>query len=106
MGLANNQQIAATFVYACCLNMIRENLWAQIDQTASYVDFYRLPLFITGDYNVISNTTEKQGGISSNLLAIQDFQNCIMWNGLIDAGFIGQPFTWCNNRKGQAGIWE
>lgn len=39
-------------------------------------------------------------------MAIQDFRGCILRNGLINEGFVGHPFTWCNNRKGRNRIWE
>lgn len=35
-----------------------------------------------------------------------DFQDFIMRTRLLDAGFLGDPFTWCNNRNGRLCIWE
>lgn len=64
------------------------------------------PWMLLGDFNVISSVVEKQGGVESDLGAIHDFQQCISRNGLIDAGYIGENFTWCNNRQGRARIWE
>lgn len=29
-----------------------------------------------------------------------------MRKGLIDAGYIGEAFTWCNNRRGHERIWQ
>lgn len=39
-------------------------------------------------------------------LAIHDFRETIMRNELIDAGFIGDVFIWCNNHRGHERIWE
>lgn len=64
------------------------------------------PWMLLGDFKVISSVVEKQGGVESDLGAIHDFQQCISRNGLIDAGYIGENFTWCNNRQGRARIWE
>lgn len=55
---------------------------------------------LLGDFNVIYSVVEKQGGVESDLGAIHDFQQCISRNGLIDDGYIGENFTWCNNRQG------
>lgn len=35
-----------------------------------------------------------------------DFQEFITHNGRMDTGFIGDIFTWCNNRKGAQRIWQ
>lgn len=37
--------------------------------------------------------------------ALHDFQESIMRNELVDAGFIGDSFTWCNNCRGHGRIW-
>lgn len=58
-----------------------------------------VPWMVTGDSNGISSTVEKLGGRQTNLGAIHDFQHCMSHNGLIDAGYQSEHFTWCNNRE-------
>lgn len=37
---------------------------------------------------------------------MHEFQDFILKAGLMDAGFCENPFTWCNNRRGAARIWQ
>lgn len=37
---------------------------------------------------------------------MHEFQDFILKVGLMDAGFCENPFTWCNNRRGAARIWQ
>lgn len=55
---------------------------------------------------MISSTIEKQGGGQIDLGTIYDFQHYISRKGLIDVGYQGENFTWCNNRRGRAHILE
>lgn len=57
-------------------------------------------------FNVIVDISEKRGGGQVDMGALQDFQETIMRNVLIDAGFIDDVFTWCNNCRGHGRIWE
>lgn len=56
---------------------------------------------LAGDFNVITDSGEKREGWQLDTGAIQDFQNFIHRNMLIDAGFTGEVFTWCNNGRSQ-----
>lgn len=59
---------------------------------------------IVGDFNAVSNQDEKLGGIPINCNDVNDFNNMISRIGLIDGGFSGRKYTWCNNRIGSACI--
>uniref|UniRef100_A0A2N9I0P4 Reverse transcriptase domain-containing protein n=1 Tax=Fagus sylvatica TaxID=28930 RepID=A0A2N9I0P4_FAGSY len=59
-----------------------------------------------GDYNELTSIDEKVGGIIHSERQMQDFRDAIDSCGFIDLGFVGEPFTWCNNRLGSATIWE
>lgn len=84
---------------------MRQRLWEHLDDVSATIHLNRKPWMMVDDFNVIASITEKQGG-QTDLGAIHEFQNCIARNGLIDAGYQGENFTWCNNRRGRARIWE
>ena len=91
-----------TCVYAKCKEHLRKPLW---DRLIQWSDVNK-PWCIIGDFNVISSTDEKLGGRDYNINKSFDFINIIESCGLIDLGYSGQPFTWCNHRKGDARIWK
>ncbi len=65
-----------------------------------------LPWCCVGDFNELTSTDEKLGGVIRSERQMQDFRDAIDYCGFIDLGFVGEPFTWCNNRLGSATIWE
>ncbi|GMY05786.1 hypothetical protein FCV25MIE_01025 [Fagus crenata] len=65
-----------------------------------------LPWCCVGDYNELTSIDEKVGGGIRSERQMQDFRDAIDSCGFIDLGFVGEPFTWCNNRLGSATIWE
>ncbi|KAH7839758.1 hypothetical protein Vadar_008356 [Vaccinium darrowii] len=61
---------------------------------------------IWGDMNDITSVEEKRGGVVPAQWELKGFQNFISQCNLIDLGFSGFPFTWCNNRVGAECIQE
>lgn len=55
---------------------------------------------------MIMYANEKRGGIPFNINEAEDFINFISDTSLLDVGFSGSPFTWCNNRTTNARIWK
>lgn len=57
------------------------------------------PWLILGDFNEILNPYEKFWGRDRLERQMVDFREmlsvCEMW----DLGFVGSPFTWCNNKE-------
>lgn len=100
--LQHDRSLFVTCVYASWLKRVRKDLWEHLDQVATDVGQTHEPWMVTGDFNVIASTVEKQGGRQTDLGAIHDFQECISRTGLIDAGYQGKNFTWCNNCRGRA----
>lgn len=98
--------IYVSCIYANCLKRILRLLWEHLEYIASATQHDHIPWMIAGDFNVISSTVEKQGGGQIDLGAVHDFQNFTARHGFIDAGYHGENFTWCNNRRGRARIWE
>lgn len=52
------------------------------------------PLLITGDFNEILTSSEKEGGAQRPSAMMQVFRNCLADCGLDDVDFIRDPFTW------------
>lgn len=55
--------------------------------------------FVSGDFNEITNSGEKEGGRSRAPNQMMAFNLALSNCGLADMGFEGCPFTWSNNRK-------
>ncbi|KAL5571808.1 hypothetical protein UlMin_021405 [Ulmus minor] len=51
-----------------------------------------------GDFNEILNLEEKVGGGVKSQRAIDDFRKAVDDCQICDLGFVGDSFTWCNNR--------
>ncbi|KAG6491482.1 hypothetical protein ZIOFF_052833 [Zingiber officinale] len=84
-----------TVVYAKCTRLERSLLWESLEELRPEGD--RLWL-VGGDFNVISSMEEHSAGVLARPGAMEDFNNFIMLAGLVDAGFVGDRYTWTNNR--------
>lgn len=91
-----------SFVYASNKSVERARLWNDVSEEAVRVDE---PWFILGDFNAITHEEEKKGGQRFENKSASDFRNFILANGLLDAGFSGNKFTWSNNQRGPDRIW-
>lgn len=100
--IPENFEFLAFFIHAACNSSSRRLLWTELSNSLD-VNF---PSIILGDFNTIIANHEKQGGspfIASEAEELSDF---IQNSALIDLGFSGSPFTWCNNRRGSARIYK
>jgi hypothetical protein len=59
-----------------------------------------------GDLNYVLNQSKKLGGRPVASSSHCPFKQFIDHFGLVDLGFVGNPFTWSNNRQGAASINE
>jgi exonuclease III len=59
-----------------------------------------------GDFNLISNSNEKQGGRTIDDNNANLFKDTLNNCNLIDLGYQGNPFTWSNNQEGNFHIKE
>ena len=60
-----------------------------------------MPWIVFGDFNEIMWSNEKSGWLDRNANQMADFRDCLNRCELVDLGFIGQKFTWCNGRGGE-----
>ncbi|KAJ0969863.1 hypothetical protein J5N97_022740 [Dioscorea zingiberensis] len=81
---------------------LQKALW----QDLRFFSKLSLPWILLGDFNAILNPTEHRGGNFDHYSAkAKLFSDFINENQLFDLGFIGSPFTWCNNQIGLARRW-
>lgn len=65
--------------------------------------YVNLPWVVIGDFNAIITLDEHKDGLHYNYSRKAClFSNFITSNALLDMGFVGSKFTWCNNRPGLA----
>lgn len=57
-----------------------------------------LPWVVFGDFNQIFHLEEKLGWLEWDADQMRNFRECLGLCGLLDLGFVGQRFTWCNGR--------
>ncbi|XP_027172427.1 uncharacterized protein LOC113772083 [Coffea eugenioides] len=64
------------------------------------------PWMLAGDFNVTVSADEKRGGLPFLVDEGVELRTFMSMAGVSDVGFLGCPFTWCNNRGGLARIWK
>lgn len=64
-----------------------------------------LPWFCVGDFNEIVKSEEKMGGASRPERQMVAFKEALDFCGVCDLGFMGSPFTWCNNQFNGTVTW-
>ncbi|XP_059315605.1 uncharacterized protein LOC132066278 [Lycium ferocissimum] len=99
--MGNN--VLITTVYAKCDANLREALW---DSMRDISVNYNLPWLIAGDFNCITDPAEKQGGTPHRMSKSLPFLQCIMDCDLIDPGYSGSNFTWCNGWAPDKRVWQ
>ncbi|OIT28645.1 hypothetical protein A4A49_18367 [Nicotiana attenuata] len=92
-----------SFVYAKNKEHLRVPLWDSLRECNSNIEGMWC---ISGDFNVIVSPEEKKGGNPHKLEKSWDFIDCMDDCGMVDSGFIGPRFTWCNNRDRWNRIWK
>ncbi|KAL5740942.1 hypothetical protein ACOSQ2_030122 [Xanthoceras sorbifolium] len=82
---------------------LREQSWVLLRRLAGLDN---LPWLIGGDFNEILRGAEKEGGLARMGSAIDGFREAVDSCNLLDMGFSGNKFTWCNRQFGGNVIWE
>jgi hypothetical protein len=66
---------------------------------------FQLPWCCLGDFNEVVKLEEMCGRLNRPEKQMQAFRNVLDDCGLVDLGFHGFPFTWCNNRDPPHTTW-
>lgn len=59
-----------------------------------------MPWIVVEDFNEISHSDEKIGGLDKDAKQMEEFRECLSRCEFHDLGYIGQHHTWCNGRFG------
>ena len=92
------QQLRATGFYGHPDSGMRPISWKLLDSLKRQC---HMPWIVFGDFNKILNSDEKLGWLDRDAKQMEWFKECLCNCGLIDMGFVGQRFTWCNGRIGE-----
>ena len=84
-----------TGFYGNPITVNREHSWALLKQLCLKLD---LPWLYMGDFNEITKAEEKKGGAFRPEGQMKAFRDALDFCGFRDLGFVGLPFTWCNNQ--------
>ncbi|KAL5828458.1 hypothetical protein ACOSQ3_017926 [Xanthoceras sorbifolium] len=82
---------------------LREQSWVLLRRLAGLDN---LPWLIRGDFNEILRGDEKEGGLARMGSAMDGFREAVDSCNLLDMGFSGSKFMWCNRQFGGNVIWE
>ena len=91
-----------TGFYGASKTANREDSWSLLRHLYTQFD---LSWVCIGDFNEITRLEEKLRGALRSDKQMQVFRDCLDFYGFKDIGFIGLPFTWCNNRFDGLLVW-
>ncbi|KAL0315400.1 UNVERIFIED_CONTAM: hypothetical protein Sradi_5418200 [Sesamum radiatum] len=84
-------------VYAKCDTVARRALWDDLRA----ISFGASSWIVGGDFNTILSPDERSGGSGPSGIAMSDFHDAIADSALVDAGYVGSPYTWYSRRLRQ-----
>ncbi|XP_074267163.1 uncharacterized protein LOC141590470 [Silene latifolia] len=101
-------ECSAKFWYFCCVygepkKAKRMNVWLELEERISKLDSHFIML---GDFNQVEFQDDKYGGTSGTPFGAQAFSEWMVRNSLMEITYKGPKYTWCNNRKGNARVYE
>ncbi|XP_058111584.1 uncharacterized protein LOC131254898 [Magnolia sinica] len=96
------ESLTLSVVYVQCCKIQRRSLWNEIEALSRTI---QEPWAIAGDFNVVASSEERRMSRALDGSSMAEFSDMIHNSGLLDAGFEGKCFTWCNNREGNARVW-
>jgi hypothetical protein len=76
------------------------------DSFANIGNLFEASWLCIGDFNSVLDQSKKLGGKPVSSSSNCPFRSFIDLFGMIDLGFVGNPYTWCNNRQGLDNIKE
>lgn len=91
------------YIYGPPYNSQKPAFWDSLEKVLST---FSGPWIGLGDYNCLLSSVDKKGGLSFASSSSSSMRNRVDALGLIDMGFIGNPYTWTNKRPAKANVKE
>lgn len=88
-----------SFIYASNFSEERKTLWNDIRHLQSSALIQGKPWLLCGDYNEILKMEEHSRVLNLISPGMRDFQDLVRDCKLMDLGFHGPLYTWCNKRN-------
>ncbi|XP_070040957.1 uncharacterized protein [Nicotiana tomentosiformis] len=98
-----NCDLFLTAVCAKCTENERRELWSSLEDIHTHING---PWCIGGDFNVILDLDKNKGDNPYRMHISFEFSNCMDNCEMVDLGFVGPRFTWCNNWRARKRIWK
>ncbi|KAL0423299.1 UNVERIFIED_CONTAM: hypothetical protein Sradi_0864700 [Sesamum radiatum] len=86
-----------TAVYAKCDTVERRALWDALRAVSVGASLW----IVGSDFNTILSQNKHSGGSAPSGIAMSDFHDAIADSALVDAGYVGSPYTWYSRRLRQ-----
>nr|CAD1829964.1 unnamed protein product [Ananas comosus var. bracteatus] len=103
ISVGNSEPWLISAIYAGQLTDDRKYLLQEL----SKISELDAPWLVVGDFNMITRAEEARGGKQFHVSkSVRIFRDFIASHDLVDLGFSGPSFTWCNNRCWVERIWR
>lgn len=94
------EELFCSFVYASKFVEERKLLWEELRNHQDAPMVRNKPWMICGDFNEILKGDEQSNLFNSpSHPGMSDFQNLVKYCSILDLGYHGPRFTWCNKRE-------
>ncbi|KAK4384190.1 hypothetical protein Sango_3082900, partial [Sesamum angolense] len=99
-----DETILITVVYGANEVSARRELWQGLIELAVTVD--NVPWLVGGDFNAVLDMSEVSGASGDILVAMNEFNDCILQTGLLSMPMQGERFTWHNCSLDGRSLWK
>lgn len=100
----DTKQCALTCFYGSPYPSNRNIVWEFSEEISVQISHRNMPWIVIGDFNMIFNQSEKQGGLPFNKVNNEYYYTILERAGLYDLGYVGYDYTWDSHRESNQNI--
>lgn len=95
-----DEELFCSFIYASNFVEDRKSMWEDLRNHHDYPMFHRKLWMINRDFNEILTREDHSNNIDSpSTLGMRNFQDMVRYCSILDLGYHGSLFTWCNKKE-------